>query len=91
MAHTCHAKNCNTKCKPEFLMCGRHWRMVSRKTQLAVYRHYQNGQCNLSVLPSPEWHAAADVAIAQVASKEGLISEDTLKRVIEKARTVLKN
>lgn len=90
MSHTCHAKGCNSKCKPEYLMCPKHWRMVPRKTQNAVYRYYQDGQCDLNPMPSEKWHAAADVAIAQVAIKENRISEETLNRVIEKARTVLK-
>lgn len=91
MTHTCHAKNCKTNCKPEYLMCPRHWRMVPRLTQALVYRHYQPGQCDLDPMPSGKWHAAADVAIAQVAAKEGLISVETLNRVIEKAKTMLKN
>lgn len=89
MTHTCHAKGCNAPCKPEFLMCPRHWRMVPRKTQLLVYKYYQHGQCDLSPMPSEKWHAAADLAIAQVAHKDGRISIDTLNRVIEKVRPIL--
>ena len=89
MSHTCHAKNCKTNCKPEYLMCPKHWRMVPKKTQLGVWKFYQAGQCEGKYTPSPEWHASADVAIAQVAQKEGFISEDTLKRIYEKARSVL--
>ena len=90
MTHICHAKGCTTSCKPEYLMCSRHWRMVPRRTQLLVYKHYQKGQCGLSPMPSPKWHAAADVAIAQVAFKENRISQATLNRIIEKAKTVLR-
>lgn len=88
MTHHCHAKGCSTACKPEFLMCPRHWRMVPKNTQLGVYRHYRDGQCK-DLTPSPEWHAAADVAIAQVAHKEGRISQETLSRIIDKAKTIL--
>ena len=70
-------------------MCPRHWRMVPRRTQMLVYRHYQDGQCQLNPLPSDKWHAAADVAIAQVARKEDYITDEILSRVIEKAKTVL--
>lgn len=63
--------------------------MVPRRTQMAVYRYYQDGQCEGDPMPSMKWHAAADVAIAQVAHKEGRISDETLKRVIEKAKTAL--
>lgn len=90
MSHTCHAKNCKTNCKPEYLMCPRHWRMVSRSTQNAVYRYYQPGQCDLDPIPSEKWHAAADVAIAEVARKENIISEEGYNRIINQAREVLK-
>lgn len=62
--------------------------MVPINTQNSVYRYYRDGQCK-DLTPSPEWHAAADVAIAQVAHKEGRISQETLSRVIEKAKAVL--
>lgn len=70
-AHTCHTKGCTTHCKPEFLMCPRHWRMVPRAMQSAVYRAYRDGQCNLDPLPSHEWFDAAHAAIAHVAKAEG--------------------
>jgi hypothetical protein len=70
MNHTCHAKGCRTSCKPEYLMCGYHWRLVPADIQRAVYRAYVPGQCNLDPPPSPEWHAAADAAIEAVADIE---------------------
>lgn len=88
MTHHCHAKGCTAGCKPEFLMCPRHWRRVPRRTQIAVYRYYRSGQCQ-DMNPSPEWHAAADVAIAQVAFKERRISQETLSRIVAKAKTAL--
>ena len=68
--HKCHAYGCKTKCKPEFLMCPRHWRMVSKKLQLEVYRHYVDGQCNLNPPPTKEWLIAAKNAISAVKKKE---------------------
>lgn len=68
--HTCHARGCKTLCKPEMLMCLKHWRMVPRDLQRAVWATYRTGQCQLNPLPSKEWHAAADAAIAAVAEKE---------------------
>lgn len=50
-------------------MCGKHWRMVSKKNQVRVYQHYRSGQCE-DKHPSEEWMRAADDAIAEVASKE---------------------
>jgi hypothetical protein len=70
MVHTCHARLCNTKCLAEYLMCRKHWAMVPRKLQLAVWKHYRKGQCD-DKRPSPQWHEAADAAIAAVALKEG--------------------
>lgn len=70
MAHTCHAKGCKTNCKPEYLMCPRHWRMVPRRVQLAVYKYYQPGQCQGDPAPSKEWHVAADAAIRCVFEAE---------------------
>jgi len=70
MTHTCHAIGCETPVIPEYLMCLRHWRMVPRKIQLAVYRHYRPGQCYDWSLISKEWHEAADAAIKAVAEKE---------------------
>lgn len=89
--HYCHARNCKTRCKPEFLMCPHHWWMVPARTQALVYRYYKPGQCDLDPVPSGEWHAAADMAIAQVARKEGFITAETLYRIIAKAKTVLKD
>lgn len=63
--------------------------MVPRKVQLLVYRHYQDGQCQLEPMPSEKWHAAANMAIASVANKEGLITDESLHKVIEKSKTVI--
>lgn len=69
--HTCHAEGCETHCKPEYLMCGRHWRMVPRAAQADVWATYVPGQCDLDPMPSPEWLDAAQRAIEAVATKEG--------------------
>lgn len=72
--HHCHADGCTTRCKPEHLMCARHWRMVPLDLQRAVWRTYRPGQCD-DKDPSPEWHVAADDAIAWVAFVEERITE----------------
>ncbi|KWU24721.1 hypothetical protein AS149_31745 [Burkholderia cenocepacia] len=69
MVHTCHAKGCAVPVHPEKLMCGRHWRMVPRRLQLAVWRHYRAGQCE-DKSPSREWLSAAHAAIDAVAALE---------------------
>lgn len=69
MTHTCHAWRCEVPCKPEMLMCLRHWRMVPSKLQRQVYETYRHGQCD-DKSPSEAWHQAADAAIAAVALRE---------------------
>ena len=69
MSHTCHARGCTTPVKPELLMCFKHWRMVPRLLQRAVWRAYRSGQCD-DKRPSEAWHQAADAAIRAVAEKE---------------------
>jgi hypothetical protein len=70
MTHTCHALGCETPCKPEFLMCLKHWRMVPLKLQQRVWATYRHGQCD-DKSPSEQWHEAADAAIAAVALRAG--------------------
>jgi hypothetical protein len=67
--HRCHARGCATPTKPEMLMCLKHWRMVPRPLQRAVWATYRAGQCD-DKRPSGEWHDAADAAIRAVAEKE---------------------
>jgi hypothetical protein len=50
-------------------MCRRHWFMVPRALQAAVWKHYRPGQCD-DKQPSKEWHEAADAAIAAVWASE---------------------
>lgn len=69
-AHTCHANLCAAPCRPEHLMCPRHWAMVPKAQQDAVLRHYRRGQCQ-DMRPSAEWFAAAKLAVALVAQMEG--------------------
>lgn len=69
MEHHCHARNCTTPVKPELLMCLKHWRMVPKKLQQEVWKHYRPGQCD-DKEPSEEWFKAADAAILAVFEKE---------------------
>lgn len=76
--HRCHARGCFVRCKPEFLMCARHWHMVPAELQRAVWAHYRVGQCD-DKKPSREWLAAADAAIAAVHQLE---QEAAAKRAV---------
>lgn len=69
-SHHCHAKLCKTRCRPQLLMCPKHWRMVPATLQRRVYATYRRGQCD-DMRPSLDWHEAADAAIASVALQEG--------------------
>ena len=69
-AHICHARDCGKNVPPEFLMCGRHWRMVPKKIRDAVWKHYREGQCD-DLRVTREWLQAADAAIGWVARSEG--------------------
>lgn len=68
--HRCHAKGCSAPAKPEFLMCFRHWCLVSRALQHEVQKHYRKGQCD-DKSPSAAWTQAARAAIEAVAEHEG--------------------
>ena len=67
--HHCHARFCGAHCRPEWLMCYRHWKMVPRALQQAVWVAYRPGQCD-DMNPSLEWFEAADAAIEAVFEKE---------------------
>ena len=43
-AHLCHADDCNTPVPPKMFACSRHWRLVSRRLQAALWAAYLPGQ-----------------------------------------------
>lgn len=61
--HTCHARHCDEPCKPEHLMCPRHWRMVPDRVQRRARSVRRRPT-------SDEWFEAANDAIKAVAEKE---------------------
>lgn len=67
--HTCHAKGCPKNIPPKLLMCLRHWRMVPRELQRAVWATYRPGQ-EVDKRPSEDYLKAARAAIDAVAAKE---------------------
>ena len=42
--HLCHALNCAIPVPPRMFMCLKHWRMVPRDQQKAIWREYVPGQ-----------------------------------------------
>lgn len=43
-AHTCHAIGCTTRTSPRLFMCPRHWAMVPKAMQDAIWAAYTPGQ-----------------------------------------------
>jgi hypothetical protein len=77
MKHTCHARNCAKEVPPKLLMCLKHWRMVPRDLQRAVWAAYHEGQ-EITKDPSLEYLRAARAAIQAVAAKEAPVEQNTL-------------
>lgn len=70
-AHHCHAKGCPKIVPPKLLMCLKHWRMVPRELQKAVWATYRPGQ-EVDKRPSEAYLKAARAAIDAVAAKEAV-------------------
>lgn len=87
--HTCHALGCATACKPEYLMCRPHWNMVPPGIKSNVWLTYRDGQCTGDAPILPEWHHAADCAIAYVALMERRPLPPRLERVVPAIRSDL--
>lgn len=68
-AHHCHATGCERNVRPEYLMCGPHWRRVPVAIQIRVLRTYRMGQCD-DFNPSLEYCEAAKAAVIAVAELE---------------------
>lgn len=68
--HTCHARGCAKEVPPKLLMCIRHWRMVPRDLQKAVWREYRPGQ-ERTKTPTTAYLEVAFQAIEAVAKAEG--------------------
>src|SRR5215472_12049366 len=86
--HHCHARGCGVPVRPELLMCLRHWRMVPRAIQRAVWATYRSGQCD-DKNPSEAWHRAADAAIAYVATCEGRTVSEVERKLFSEFTPVL--
>lgn len=72
MKHHCHARDCETPVPPKLLMCRKHWFMVPRELQNAVWRYYVPGQ-EIRKDPTPEYMEAQKAAVEAVARKKGKI------------------
>ena len=68
-SHACHVPGCGIPIPPKLLMCRRHWAMVPKGLQLAVWEHYRPGQ-ELDKRPAHAYLRAAREAIHAVLGKE---------------------
>lgn len=68
-AHTCHAYGCEIPVPPRMLMCRRHWAMVPRQMQSAIWTTYRRGQ-ERDKMPSPGYLEAARAAVNAVRDLE---------------------
>lgn len=85
MAHTCHARDCTKSVPPKMLMCLKHWRMVPRLEQAAVWATYVPGQ-EITKDPTNAYLIAAKDAINVVAEKEGKAPLPTLRDLLAGGR-----
>lgn len=69
--HTCHARNCSKEIPPRMFMCFRHWRMIPRRMQTALWDVYVPGQ-EARKDPTDEYLLIARDLIDYVAKKEGI-------------------
>lgn len=76
MKHLCHALECNIEVPPKMLMCLKHWRMVPRAVQSAVWEHFRPGQ-EVDKRPSDEYLIVHRCAVLSVAIKEKVVDDKT--------------
>lgn len=74
MSHHCHAVGCETATPPKMFMCLKHWRMLPRDGQNAVWAAYRQGQ-EVDKRPSSTYMDVTNEARRIVAWKEGKTAE----------------
>lgn len=79
--HTCHALRCKTTVPPKMFMCAKHWRMVPRPMQDAVWTHYVRGQ-ELRKDPTDAYLKVTREARLYVAEHEGIELSDIERRIL---------
>lgn len=42
--HHCHWPGCEAKCAPAFWSCPKHWRLLPRNLQVAIWKYFRKGQ-----------------------------------------------
>lgn len=64
--HECHATGCKAQVPPAMFMCRKHWAMVPKAMQDAIWKHYQAGQERGDVQPTDEYFEATKAAVEYV-------------------------
>lgn len=70
MSHHCHAVGCETPVPAKMFMCLKHWRMIPREGQNAVWAAYRSGQ-EVDKRPSSTYLEITEECRRIVAHKEG--------------------
>jgi hypothetical protein len=60
--HCCPVPGCTVRVPRQILLCRTHWRLVSRRTQAAVYRTWNGGR------PTTAYLAVREQAVQEAAS-----------------------
>lgn len=68
-AHPCHAIGCDVEVPPKMLMCLKHWRMVPRDKQAAIWNTYRPGQ-EVDKHPTEAYMEAQSAAVEAVREGE---------------------
>jgi protein gp37 len=69
----CSARACERDVAPKLFMCGTHWRMVPRRLQAAIWKHFRPGQEHDGKVTG-KWLEAAQAAIEAVAQREAKLA-----------------
>lgn len=80
MSHHCHAMNCGLAVPPRMHMCRRHWSMVPKPFQDALWVNYRRGQEN-SKTPTAAYLRAAANCIGAVARAERWPDDEVAREV----------
>jgi len=84
MSHRCHADACGREIPPRLLMCGKHWGLVPRSLQRAVWRYYRPGQ-EQDKAPSAIYMLVQNVAVLEVAREERRVTGDQAVARLQRA------
>ena len=80
----CPAVSCKRKIEAKFLFCLRHWVILPKRMRESLWHHYQNGQNDGRVAPSPGWARVLEEAtmfIEELEDCQGVLFADPESRL----------